>query len=68
MKTNKILFIILLFIIFFVYLIFPSYIIESGKLGYRVVDSYSKEYFIDCETATLYKKNLSLCFHLKRNG
>ncbi|WP_047605656.1 hypothetical protein [Rahnella aquatilis] len=56
MKANKILFIILLFIIFFVYLIFPNYIIESGKLGYRMVDSYSKEYFIDCETATLYKK------------
>lgn len=44
------------FLLATLYYLWPIYIISSGPLGYKVVDSYSKDYFIDCEIDTLYKK------------
>lgn len=38
------------------YLFFPKYIIHSDDYGYKIADSYAREYYIDCERPALYKK------------
>ena len=47
----------LVFLLLGLYYIWPRFIISSGPLGYKAVDSYSKGYYINCEIDTLYKKD-----------